>query len=133
MQKRARNKWGGRRDGAGRPPAGTRSSEPHKARPLITARDAIRIVARVVPTSLDASRLRDAVARAIELAHVRGDFWIHHVAVRAARLELVVSARSKVALARGMQGFQVSAARGINRAARRRGTVFPDRYRLHVL
>ena len=86
-----------------------------------------------MPTSLDASRTRDAVARAVDLAHARRDFWIHHVAVRAAQLELVVTAASKVALARGMQGFQVSAARAINRAARRRGTVFPDRYRLRVL
>lgn len=133
MQKRARNKWGGRRDGAGRPAAGPIASEPHKMRPRITARDAVQIIARVVPTSLDASRTREAVARAIDLAHARGDFWIHHVAVRAARLELVVSARSTVALARGMQGFQVSAARGINRAARRSGTVFPDRYRMRRL
>ena len=137
MQKRARNKWGGRRDGAGRPPAGAIASERHETRPQITARDAIRIIARVVPTSLDASRTREAVARAIDLAHARGDFWIHDVAVHgrahATRLELVVSARSKIALARGMQGFQVSAARGINRAARRSGTVFPDRYRMRRL
>ena len=63
MQKRARNKWGGRRDGAGRPPAGAIASERHETRPQITARDAIRIIARVVPTSLDASRTREAVAR----------------------------------------------------------------------
>jgi len=49
--------------------------------------------------------------------------------VRAARLELVVEADDKVARARGMQGFQVAAARGLNAACRRRGTVFPDRYR----
>ena len=32
-----------------------------------------------------------------------------------------------------MQGFQVAAARRLNRAHRRHGTVFPDRYRMRVL
>ena len=49
------------------------------------------------------------------------------------RLELIVEADDKLALARGMQGFQVSAAKSLNRAARRRGTVFPDRYRMRIL
>lgn len=53
--------------------------------------------------------------------------------VRSSRLELVVEADDKVALARGMQGFQVSAARSLNRAARRHGNVFPDRYRMDML
>ena len=45
----------------------------------------------------------------------------------------MVEAADKTALARGMQGFQVSAARCLNRAARRRGTVFPDRYAMSIL
>ena len=32
-----------------------------------------------------------------------------------------------------MQGFQVAAARHLNRAHRRSGTVFPDRYRMRIL
>jgi hypothetical protein len=49
--------------------------------------------------------------------------------VRRDAIHLVVEANDKLALARGMQGFQVSAARGINRAAKRSGRVFADRYR----
>src|SRR5262249_50107549 len=54
-------------------------------------------------------------------------------AARPGRLELVVEADDRIALARGMQGFQVAAARSLNALARRRGTVFPDRYRARPL
>jgi hypothetical protein len=52
---------------------------------------------------------------------------------------LLVEAEDKLALARGMQGFQISAARHINTALRtdpyhrRRGPVFTDRYHLVVI
>jgi len=53
---------------------------------------------------------------------------VPRVADRAPRLELIVEAADHRALARGMQGFQVSVARGLNAVARRRGSVFVDRY-----
>lgn len=52
---------------------------------------------------------------------------------------MLVEAKDKLALARGMQGFQISAARNINtvlgpdRYRRRRGSVFADRYHLEVI
>jgi hypothetical protein len=131
MPKHARNKrrftWGGARVGAGRPRAGARSSEPHKARPEL-ARGRLHVTARFEATQrIDVGR---AIERALALSRARVDFRIVQLAVRRDRLELVVEATDKRALARGMQGFQVSAARGINRAARRRGQVFADRYRV---
>jgi hypothetical protein len=71
--------------------------------------------------------------RALSLSLARDDFRIVHFAVLANRLELVVEAADQYALARGMQGFQVSAARWLNRAARRHGCVFPDRYKMTIL
>jgi hypothetical protein len=71
--------------------------------------------------------------RALAVSLARADFRIVHLAVVRSRLELIVEADGKLALARGMQGFQVSAARSLNRAAGRRGTVFPDRYRMRIL
>lgn len=87
---------------------------------------------------LDLSRARTAIARALALSRARTDFRIVHLALRTdlardARLELIVEAADHRALARGMQGFQVSAARGLNRAVRRSGTVFVDRYRARAL
>lgn len=63
----------------------------------------------------------------------RADFRIVHLAVVTGRLELVVEATDRIALARGMQGFQVAAAKLLNRLRRRSGTVFADRYRARPL
>jgi hypothetical protein len=71
--------------------------------------------------------------RALTVSLARTDFRIVHIALVGSRLELIVEADNRLALARGMQGFQVSAAKLLNRAARRRGAVFPDRYRMRVL
>ncbi len=49
------------------------------------------------------------------------------------RLELIVEADDRIALARGMQGFQIAAARALNRAFGRRGAVFADRYHARPL
>jgi hypothetical protein len=64
---------------------------------------------------------------------VRANFRIVHLAVLPTQIDLIVEADDKLALARGMQGFQVSAARWLNQAARRAGNVFVDRYRMTIL
>lgn len=127
--------WGGSRAGAGRPARGPRPSEPHKPRPALSARHPVQITARVVPA---VGRLRRrqpyrAIRRALQTSLGRADFRIVELCVRATRLELLVEADDKTALARGMQGFQIAAARYLNRVARRRGPVFPDRYRARIL
>ena len=58
-------------------------------------------------------------------------------------MHLLVEADNKLALSRGMQSLQISAAKHLNRAAsvkrikeggaRRRGTVFPDRYHQEII
>ena len=95
----------------------------------------MQITARVVPA---VGRLRRrqpyrAIRRAVQTSLARTDFRIVELCVRATRLELIVEADDKAALARGMQGFQIAAARYLNRVANRRGAVFPDRYRARIL
>jgi len=104
-------------------------------RPALSARHPVRITARVVPAvgRLARGHAYRAIRRALRTALGRADFRIVELDVRTHRLELVVEADDRMALARGMQGFQVAAARYLNRAARRRGTVFPDRYRARPL
>jgi REP element-mobilizing transposase RayT len=63
----------------------------------------------------------------------RDNFRIVHLSIQRTHVHLVVEAVDRMALARGMQGFQISAARHLNRASARRGTVFPDRYHAHQL
>jgi hypothetical protein len=78
-------------------------------------------------------RIYAAIRRALRTSLARGDFRVLSIAVRTRALELVVEADDRVALARGMQGFQVSAAKHVNRSLDRRGAVFPDRYRARAL
>jgi hypothetical protein len=127
--------WGGRRAGAGRPKRGAIASEPHQRRPLLSPRQPVHVIARVVrgAGALHDRAARRAIERALERSLGRSDFRIVHLAVVAGRLELVVEAADRQALARGMQGFQVAAARHLNRLRGRRGAVFPDRYRARAL
>jgi hypothetical protein len=63
---------------------------------------------------------------------------ICHASIQRTHLHLLVEAADRQALARGMQGFQISLARNINTLLddgrrRRRGKVFADRYHLEVI
>ncbi len=127
--------WGGARIGAGRPKRGAIASERHRVRPELSGRHPVHVIARVVrgTGALHDQHARRAIERAVRRSLGRTDFRIVHLAVVAGRLELVVEAADRVALARGMQGFQVAAARWLNRAWARSGTVFADRYRARSL
>ncbi|MBA3539169.1 MAG: transposase [Deltaproteobacteria bacterium] len=78
--------------------------------------------------------LREATATAL-----RGTFRIVHFSIQATHVHAIVEADNRMALARGMQGFQISAARHINAAISKRtgvkrvGKVFADRYHARVL
>ena len=131
----AHHGWGGARTGAGRPAKGAVSSERHTTRPAHAARHPVHITSRVTRAigSVQRGRIYAALRRALTLSLARTDFRIVHLAVLPTRIDLIVEASDKTALARGMQGFQVSAARWLNRAARRHGNVFVDRYRMQPL
>jgi REP element-mobilizing transposase RayT len=67
------------------------------------------------------------------------DFHIVHASIQGNHLHLIVEAKHRIALAKGMQGFLISAAKHINRTISsgrnepRRGEVFPDRYHARIL
>jgi hypothetical protein len=131
----ASKRWGGARANAGRPARGPIASEPHKRRPVLAPQQPVHITARVVRAATPLRR-RDAYAairRALRRSLARGDFRIVSLVIRRHRIEALVEADSALALARGMQGFQVAAAHHLNRTRRRSGTVFPDRYRMRIL
>ncbi len=127
--------WGGKREGAGRPAAGPIPSERHTTRPHLERRHPVHVTSRLVRelSALRRRRIYAGLRRALVLSLARADFRIVHLAVLPRRVELIVEAHDKTALARGMQGFQVSAARWLNREADRTGGVFPDRYRMRIL
>ena len=131
---------GGKRRGAGRKPKHRRAGAPHKPRPTIKPYHALHVVMRVVPAvgSMRRRRAYKAMRDASITAALRERFRIVHVSIQRTHVHMLVEAEDKMALARGMQGFQISAARNINtmlgvRGRRRRGQVFADRYHLEVI
>jgi putative transposase len=131
---------GGKRRGAGRKPAGSRALQSHAARPEFKPYHALHVVMRVVPgvRSLRRRKMYQAIREATIAAARSQRLRIVHVSLQGSHVHMLVEAEHKDALARGMQGFQISAARHINRALgdgtqRRRGKVFADRYHLEVI
>jgi REP element-mobilizing transposase RayT len=135
-------KRGGKRRGAGRKPKGRRAGSPHKARPEFKARHPVHVVLRVIGAVGNLRRrfTYRAIREATLTTARREDFRIVHVSIQRTHVHLLVEADHKRALASGMQGFQISAAKHLNAAIskgksgpRRRGTVFPDRYHAEII
>jgi REP element-mobilizing transposase RayT len=131
---------GGKRKGAGRKPKHTRAGARHQRRPEVKPYHVLHVVLRVAPGvgSLRKRKMYQAVREATVVAAVRERIRIVHVSLQRNHVHLLVEAEDKGLLARGMQGFQISAARNINTMLgdgirRRRGPVFPDRYHLTVI
>jgi len=95
----------------------------------------VHVIARVVRAAgaLHDRHARRAIERALHRSLGQTTFRIVHLRIASVRIELVVEASDRIALARGMQGFQVAAAKHLNRLRGRRGCVFADRYRARPL
>jgi REP element-mobilizing transposase RayT len=103
----------------------------HRTRPEHDSRYPVHVVLRV---TREAANLRTrhayrAIRRAVDLCRARTDFRIAHMSIQSNHVHLLVEADDKRALARGMQGFAISAAKHLNRELHRaRGHVFAYRY-----
>jgi REP element-mobilizing transposase RayT len=126
----------------GRKPKGPRAGSPHTVRPDLRARHPVHVVLRVVDAvgNLRRRATYKAVREATLTTARREDFRIVHLSIQRNHLHLLVEADHKGALAAGMQGFQISAAKHLNAAVskdrpgpRRRGAVFPDRYHAEII
>ena len=86
-------------------------------------------------------RAYHAIRRALRATWGRSHFRIVHISIQREHIHLVCEANDKIALARGMQSFQISAAQQLNAAVAqdrghtvaRKGTVFPERYHVEHL
>jgi len=132
---------GGKRDGAGRPARGERPSERHERREAFKASEPVHVVIRAVEAvgALRGFAAYHALRAAMVTTFKRDDFRIVHISIQRTHVHLIVEAAGRMALARGMQGFEISAARHLNAAISqrtgkdRRGAVFSDRYYVEVL
>ena len=131
----------------GRPIKGDRAGAPHKTREAFKASEPVHVVLRVDEKGLGGLRRRDmyrAVREATLAVASREGFRIVHISIQGTHIHLLVEADGKTALARGMQAFQISAAKRMNavvkrldpethQPVRRKGKVFSDRYHAEVI
>lgn len=132
---------GGAREGAGRKPNGPRAGQPHTRRPQLLPSQPVHVTLRVA-RDIRQLRTRD-LYRAIRAATIavswREDFRIVHLSIQHDHIHLIAEADGRLELSRGVRGFEISAARQINRAISERarlarsGAVFPDRYHARIL
>jgi putative transposase len=74
-----------------------------------------------------------AIRRATLQSFAKQLIRIVHLSIQGDHLHAIVEATSSEDLALGIKGFQVSAARHVNRACGRKGRVFADRYHVEQL
>jgi REP element-mobilizing transposase RayT len=141
IRKRDKNgQWrGGKRKGAGRP-RGPHAGEWHKTREAVNRRHPQHVTLRVLG---EVGHLRKrfiwrAVRGALYQTAKRDDFRIVHISVQGNHIHLMCEAENKLALSRGVTGFEISAAKRINDELivdghRRSGQVFADRYHVRSM
>jgi REP element-mobilizing transposase RayT len=134
----------------GRPRKGRFAGAPHKRRPELSKNHPVHVVLRVTSAigSLRKRFMYSALREATIAVAMRelnetenGAFRIVHISIQRDHVHLIVEADNKRALSRGMQSFQISAAKHLNRAfsekckltERRRGSVFPDRFHQEII
>ena len=122
--------WGGKRAGAGRKPNGAKAGVSHLRRERFPSRHPVHVTLRMLAGVgyLRGHRRYRAVERALRQARERLGARIVHFSVQGNHVHLLLEAASAERLARAMQGLAVRLARALNRAARRSGKVFADRY-----
>jgi hypothetical protein len=127
---------GGARKRSGRKPAEPgRPRLRHGARPELAARFPVHVTKRV---RRDVTRLRrfelcKVLRRAFVYGCRKGQFRICQFSILGNHIHLICEASDNTQLARGIQGWAVRIARGLNGYLGRTGSVFDDRYHLEIL
>ncbi len=124
--------WGGARAGAGRK-RGQRVR--HVDRPTIGRGLPSHVTLRVAPglPSLRRGSTFQAIRAALAESRDRPGFRVVHFCVMRNHLHLIVEAMSADVLSRGVQALSIRIARAVNRALRREGPLFADRFHARTL
>jgi REP element-mobilizing transposase RayT len=131
-------KWGGRREGAGRPrtrahPGLVGPGVPHLRRADLSRHNPVHVTQRVQPgVGYLRGQLRAAIIKDA-LRSVWGRIRVVHYSIQGNHLHLIVEVESAEDLSRGMQALAIRIAKRLNALAGRKGGVFVDRYHAHAL
>lgn len=135
--KRKPGRTGKRRPGGGRKPRDRkRPSERHQPRAPLTRHTPVHVTMRIAPRvgGLRKWKFYRALRAAAVVAAARGRVRIVDVSIQATHVHVICEGDDAMALARGLQGFEISAARKTNRAlGGTGGNVFADRYHARQL
>jgi REP element-mobilizing transposase RayT len=126
--------WGGRREGAGRPPTG-RTKVAHRSRPRVTRTTPVHVTLRLrddLP-SLRRGRLYRIVRATLREVCDQDAFRICEYSVQGNHVHSICEADDEAALAAGMHALTIRLARRINQHLERRGPVFRERYHARPL
>ncbi len=126
---------GGARDGAGRKPKPGRRRVAHATRPVVKKDWPMHVTVRL---KRGVPRLRNfTLATVLRRAFVNGckkkGFRICQFSIQGNHVHLICEATDRELLARGMQGWSVRVARGVNGKVGRKGSLFDDRYHVEVI
>lgn len=127
-------RWGGRRRNAGRK-RGPHTGLPHASRPGFGMPLPAHVTLRVRPgvPSLRTVPIVRELERSFRLARARPGFRLVHYSLQGNHAHLIVEARDRDALGRGMKSIAARMARAVNLIAERSGPVLADRYHLRLL
>lgn len=126
---------GGARRGAGRKRTGPRQRVAHARRPSTAFRFPVHVTTRV---QASVGRLRRfELCKVLQRAFVRGcrkdGFRICQFSIQGNHIHLICEAKDAQQLSRGVQGWEVRVARGLNGVMGRKGRVFDDRYHCEII
>ena len=131
-------KHGGRRAGAGRKRVLDIEQQPHRERPWLSRRTPVHVVMRLTPVvgRLRRRRAYQAIRWALIKSLERRNFRVVHISIQGHHIHVLCEADDRRALANGVRGLSISAARRLNAAIAaelglpkpRVGQVFIDRY-----
>ncbi len=127
--------WGGARKGAGRKRKGERARVSHRTREKLASRFPVHVTTRLragLP-SLRRVRERRVLERAFGAGSDRFSFRLTEYSIQSNHLHLLVEAKDRNALTRGMQGLSIRVAKALNKLWERKGKVFADRYHDRIL
>ena len=126
--------WGGKRKGAGRKRSGRRKVA-HRRREDFAKCYPSHVTLRFID-SLPSMRRRKtfkAIRAAMYVAMKHQGFRIVHLSIQSNHVHLICEATDRTAMARGIQGFKISAAKKLNKVLGRKGTIFAERYHAELL
>lgn len=126
---------GGARPNAGRKPKGKKAMVSHGRREAVRPSEPRHVTLRLRGDLPNLRRKKAflVVRGALAAAQDRHGLRVVHWSVMSNHLHLLVEAKDRLALSRGMQGLKIRMAKGLNRLWRRSGAVFEDRYHARAL